>query len=119
MSKYLILLETPNETALKVLRWWILKHVGIAWEDCTVSSDDINKVRDFAPTVALITLDPFKLTREITPLTLVQEDFRKARDFTSAGERVMLLCGGKLAKEHLGYGVNASKWRGQYAHMSR
>lgn len=114
MSKYLILLETPNETALKVLRYWILKHVGIPWEDCEIQGN----VASFAPTVALITLDPWKLTREITPLTLVQEDFRKARDFACAGERVMVLCGGKVAKEHLGYGQNANKIRGHYARFS-
>jgi hypothetical protein len=112
--KYLIILETANETALKVLRWWVLKQTGIVWEDCQIERAGYD-VSQFAPTVALITLDPYKLTREITPLTLVQEDFRKARDFVASGERVMVLCGGKVAKEYLGYGQNANKIRGHYA----
>jgi len=114
MKRYLIILETANETALKVLRWWILKSTGVVWEDCQVERSGYD-VTQFAPTVALITLDPYKLTREITPLTLVQEDFKKARDFVVSGERVMVLCGGKVAKEYLGYGQNANKIRGHYA----
>jgi hypothetical protein len=111
--KYLIILETANETALKVLRWWILKQTGIAWDDCQIEKSGCD-ITQFAPAVALITLDPYKLTREITPLTLCVEDFRKARDFVASGERVMVLCGGKVAKEYLGYGSNAQKLRGHY-----
>ena len=114
MKHFLIILETANETALKVLRWWILKQTGIVWEDCQIERAGYD-VSQFSPTVALITLDPWKLTREITPLTLVIEDFRKARDFVASGERVMILCGGKVAKEYLGFGQNANKIRGHYA----
>ena len=114
MPHYLIILETANETALKVLRWWILKQTGIVWEDCQIERAGYD-VSQFSPTVALITLDPWKLTREITPLTLVIEDFKKARDFVASGERVVILCGGKVAKEYLGYGQNANKIRGHYA----
>lgn len=113
--KYLILLETPNETAEKVLRWWIAKPAGVNWDECQIVT--LDQLSQHNPTIALITLDPARLPREITPLTLCIEDLKKARDFVASGETVVVCCGGKPAKALLGYGANAAKWRGSYQRL--
>ena len=108
--KFCVILETATESACRILRYWLLKQVGIEWEDVQVGLTP-----EFKPTVAVVTLDPARLVREVTPLTLCLEDWRKARDFAAQGQRVLVLCGGRPAKEFLGYGANASKWRGSYS----
>ena len=66
----------------------------------------------FAPDTAVVTIHPAALVRDITPLPLVVEDVRKARDLAKEGRRVMLLAGGKAAKAFTGGRENPTYWRG-------
>lgn len=80
-------------------------------EECCREYDRLD---EFKPDIALITLHPAGILREVTPLSLVVEDMKKARDFAKQGYKVIVLMGGKAAKHYLGYGENVTKWRGHY-----
>jgi len=69
----------------------------------------------FGVNTAVVTLHPAALVRDITPLPLVVEDVRKARDYMLEGRRVMLLAGGKPAKVFTGGRENTTYWRGDTA----
>lgn len=70
---------------------------------------------EFKPTVAIVTMHPAAILRETTPLPLVIADMKKAADFARAGERPIVLMGGKPATYWLGQELNVQKWRGHYA----
>jgi uracil-DNA glycosylase len=74
-----------------------------------------DRLSDFRPDVALVTLHPAGILREITPLPLQIKDFERARDFAAAGLRPLVLLGGKAAHAFLRYAENVQKWRGHYA----
>lgn len=61
----------------------------------------------FSPTLAVVVLHPAALLRELTPLDLVVKHLRKAAQFAAAGERVVVLHGGKAAKSFLGLASDA------------
>lgn len=68
--------------------------------------------RHGAVDTAVVTLHPAALLRDITPLSLVSEDMRKARDYARQGRRVMVLGGGKAAKVFTGSREGTTYWRG-------
>ncbi len=73
----------------------------------------------FRPDAQLVTLHPAAILRDVTPLPLEIEDFKKARDFRAAGRRVMILLGGKAMKAFTRIGENVSKFRGHYLLLAR
>lgn len=73
--------------------------------------------QQFKPDTAVITIHPAALVRDITPLPLVLEDVRKARDFAAQGRRVMLLVGDKAAHQFAGTPGNITWWRGNYSEL--
>lgn len=77
-----------------------------------------DRLDEFKPDTALVTLHPAGILREVTPLPLQIKDMEKARDFVKAGRRVMVLMGGKAADAFLRYASNVTKWRGHYANLS-
>lgn len=78
-----------------------------------------DRVAEFDPDIALITIHPAAILRETTPLSLCIEDLKKARDFTKQGYKVIVLLGGKSVKQFLKYGSNVTKWRGHYAWLKK
>lgn len=69
---------------------------------------------DFKPTVSVHSLRPDSVLIEPTPLPLQITSLRKARDFASAGERVVVIAGGKSAQQWLGFGSNEARFVGSY-----
>lgn len=77
-----------------------------------------DRIGEFKPNTALVSLHPAGLLREITPLPLAIKDFEKVRDFLTSGRRTVVLLGGKAASAFLGYASNVTKWRGHYAALA-
>lgn len=73
-----------------------------------------DRLDKFKPDIAVITMHPAGILREVTPLPLQIKDLEKARDFVAAGKRVMVLLGGKAAKAFARFGENVTKVRGAY-----
>lgn len=69
----------------------------------------------YRPTVSIISLHPAAILRDTTPLPLQIHDFRRALEFASAGERSLVLAGGKAAELWLARnGINVLRLRGSY-----
>lgn len=73
-----------------------------------------DRFEEFKPDVALVTLHPAGIMREITPLPLQIADLTRAKDFAESGLKVMVLNGGKASHAFLRYAENVTKWRGHY-----
>ena len=71
-------------------------------------------LRAYNPTVALVNIHPAAVVREPTPLPLQINCFRKALDFSRAGERPLVLCGGKAAEWWCDAPRNPTRWIGSY-----
>lgn len=76
-----------------------------------------DRLDEFRPDIAIATLHPAGILREITPLPLLIKDMEKVRDFSQAGKRTMALLGGKAVQAFLRYGENVTKWRGHYVRL--
>lgn len=63
---------------------------------------------------AVISFHPAGIAREVTPLPLLVENFRKAMSFVAQKMKVVVLCGGKAVKVWLGRGENVTFWQGDY-----
>ena len=70
------------------------------------------------PTVSVVGMHPSALVRDITPLPMVLRAIEKAKQFYLAGERVLLLLGGKAAKHWLGYAENTTRFVIHHQHES-
>ena len=68
----------------------------------------------FNPTIAVVSLHPAGIIREVSPLPLQCKSIERAVCYMRQGERVLVLCGGKAAKWWLGYAENVQKWVGSY-----
>ena len=125
------------------LQFWIWKKLGITREECYIDNTirclapkgkdgaaypkgeerkeaeqhcrQYDRIDQFRPDTAVVSIHPASILREITPLPLIVKDFEKVRDFTTQGRRVATLLGGKAAHGFLRYGSNVTKWRGHYA----
>lgn len=86
-----------------------------AAEKCCRAYDRVDK---FRPTVAVLSLHPATILRDIVPSKLVVEDLKKVRDFTAQGLKVMALMGGKASHAFLRYASNSTRWRGHYELLS-
>lgn len=74
-----------------------------------------DRMRVFAPDVAVVTLHPASLLRDLTPMDLVVKDLRKAAHFAADGHRPVVCMGGKAAKMMLGLSDDAvTAIRGSY-----
>lgn len=125
------------------LQFWVWPKLGIKREECYIDNTirclppkgkngeayptgedrkeaeklcrQYDRIGDFKPDVAVVSIHPASILREITPLPLLVKDFEKVRDFTSQSRRVVTLLGGKAAHAFLRYASNVTKWRGHYA----
>ncbi len=132
---------TVGQTGL-ALQYWIWPKVGIRREECYIDNTirclpprsksgvqyptgevkkaaefhcrQYDRIAQFRPTVAVISLHPAGLLREITPLPLAIKDFEKVRDFSGQQQRPLALLGGKASGAYLRYGSNVTRWRGHY-----
>ena len=77
-----------------------------------------DRVEEFRPKSLVMSLHPAALMREVTPLSLVVEDFKKTRDFVTQDARPVLLLGGKSAHVFAGFGENITKHRGAYVALA-
>lgn len=124
----------------KLLEYWILNPVGLNRADLFIDNglrcwppknkqgdyypigDDreaaekccrqYDKWTDFSADCSLVTIHPAALLRSETPLTLVLEDFRKAKRLAAEGYKVRILLGAKAAAIFLPYVTEVLKWRG-------
>ena len=129
------------------LQFWVWPKLGIRREECYIDNTirclpprgkngeaypkgedrkaaeqfcrQYDRLAHFRPDVAVVSLHPASLLREITPLPLVVKDFEKVRDFTVGGRRVVALLGGKASHAFLRYGANVTRWRGEYKHSEQ
>jgi hypothetical protein len=69
---------------------------------------------EFNPSVSLINIHPAAIAREPTPLPLMIKAFEKAKHFAVAGEKPLVLCGGKAVGAWLGYGGTVQTWMQHY-----
>ncbi len=127
------------------LEWWVWPKLGIKREECYIDNTirclapkgkngeayptgedrkeaerfcrQYDRVGHFRPNVAVVSLHPASILREVTPLPLLVKDFEKVRDFTAQGRRVLTLLGGKAAHAFLRYGSNVTRWRGHYQEL--
>jgi hypothetical protein len=67
--------------------------------------------------LTMISIHPASLSREITPLRLVLEHFKKARDVIRGGGKVIMLMGGKAVKLRLGMFDTVTKTQGHYEYL--
>lgn len=127
----------------KELDMWVLKPLGVARKDVYLDNvlrclppkgknnepypvGDERKAAEahcrvydrwhlYVPTVSIISLHPAAILRDTTPLPLQLADFRKALEFRQAGERPIVLAGGKASEMFLGRsGINVLRLRGSY-----
>ena len=73
-----------------------------------------DRLIEFQPTVAIFTIHPAAILREVAPELLIVEDLRKAKEFVDQGERVVVFMGGKAIDTYFGYFSNPAKSRGHY-----
>lgn len=69
---------------------------------------------EYKPTVSLVNIHPAAIAREPTPLPLMIQTFVKAKHFALAGERPLVLCGGKAAHMWMGHASTVQTWLGHY-----
>lgn len=66
------------------------------------------------PQLAVLTLHPASLMREVTPLWLVVKDFERVRDYVRQGYKTMLCLGGKAGHLFMGIPESVLRLRGIY-----
>lgn len=73
-----------------------------------------DRLDQFRPTAAVVTLDVKAIQKEVTPLPLMVLDHQKAMDFVRAGKRVLICLGGKATRCFTRGLENVTKTRGSY-----
>ena len=78
-----------------------------------------DRLEAFRPDVAVVSLHPAGILREVTPLPLQVKDFERVRDYMKQGLRPMMLLGGKAAKAFVRCCENVTRFRGAYFWLKR
>ena len=74
---------------------------------------------EMKPKIAVATLHPAGILRDMTALPLLIKDLQKVRDFAKAGYKTIALVGGKSVKQFLGYGESITRFRGHYTWLKK